>query len=304
MELSVRHPVSISLVSPATQPPRGEDDASAATAGDPSRLRLATWNVNSVLARLPRLLEWLTLAQPDVLCLQETKIADADFPHSELEALGYAAAAHGDGRWNGVAIVSRVGIEEVNRGFAGEPGFPAPEARALAATCGGLRIWSVYVPNGRTLDSPHFAYKLEWLAALAEAVRTELPAQRPLALCGDFNIAPGDEDVWDPAAFVGATHVSPAERDGLSALLGLGLADLRPRALKGSPFTYWDYRAGMFHKGCGMRIDLVLADEALAAAVLDAYIDRDARKGTKPSDHAPVVVDLDLAALRASGRDS
>jgi exodeoxyribonuclease-3 len=257
-------------------------------------VRLATWNVNSVIARLPRLLEWLALVQPDVLCLQETKIADADFPRSELEALGYAA-----GRWNGVAILSRVGLEEVSHGFAGEPGFPEPEARALAATCDGLRVWCVYVPNGRTLESPHFAYKLAWLGALVEAVRAELPVRRPFAVCGDFNIAPGDEDVWDPAAFVGATHVSPAEREALATLLALGLADLRPRALKGAPFTYWDYRAGMFHKGCGMRIDLVLADETLAGAVRDAYIDRDARKGTKPSDHAPVVVDLDSAALGA-----
>ena len=268
-------------------------------------MRLATWNINSVVARLPRVLEWLTLAEPDVLCLQETKIADSEFPRAEVEALGYAAAVHGDGRWNGVAILSRVGIEQVSRGFTGEPGFPDPEARALAATCGGLRVWCVYVPNGRELDSPHFAYKLAWLAALTEAVRAELPVRQPIAVCGDFNIAPGDDDVWDPSAFVGATHVSPAERDALASLLALGLADLRPRALKGAPFTYWDYRAGMFHKGFGMRIDLVLADDGLAARVRDAYIDRDARKGTKPSDHAPVVVDLDLdAALGApSGVD-
>ncbi len=282
----------------APEGPRHEEGAGAA-GREPGGLRLATWNVNSVIARLPRLLEWLTLARPDVLCLQETKIADGDFPRAELEALGYEVATHGDGRWNGVAILSRVGLEEVGRGFAGEPGFPAPEARALSATCGGLRIWCVYVPNGRELESPHFEYKLAWLAALAEAVRAELHARRPLALCGDFNIAPGDDDVWDPAAFVGATHVSPAERDALRALLALGLVDLHPRALKGAPFTYWDYRAGMFHKGCGMRIDLVLADDALASAVRDAYIDRDARKGTKPSDHAPVVVDLDRAALGA-----
>jgi exodeoxyribonuclease III len=283
---------------PAPEAARQQEGAGAARP-EPGGLRLATWNVNSVIARLPRLLEWLTLVRPDVLCLQETKIADGDFPRAELEALGYEVAAHGDGRWNGVAILSRVGLEEVGRGFAGEPGFPAPEARALSATCGGVRVWCVYVPNGRTLESPHFEYKLAWLAALAEAVRAELPARRPMALCGDFNIAPGDDDVWDPAAFVGATHVSPAERDALGALLALGLVDLRPRALKGEPFTYWDYRAGMFHKGFGMRIDLVLADEALASAVRDAYIDRDARKGTKPSDHAPVVVDLDGAALGA-----
>jgi exodeoxyribonuclease III len=256
--------------------------------------RLATWNVNSVLARMPRLLEWLARVAPDVVCLQETKLEEASFPYSEFDALGYAAAAHGDGPWNGVAILSRVGIEQVNRGFGGEPGFPATEARAVGATCGGVRIWSIYAPNGRALDSPHFAYKLVWLAAPAEAVREEIGGERPFALCGDFNVAPTDEDVWDPAALVGATHVSRAERHALHTLLALGLTDLRPRSLKGAPFTYWDYRAGMFHRGCGMRIDLVLANDRLASAVQDAYIDRDARKGPRPSDHAPVVVDLNL----------
>ena len=150
------------------------------------------------------------------------------------------------------------------------------------------------MPNGRSLESPHFAYKLAWRAALTEAVRDELRARRPFALCGDFNVAPGDDDVWDPAALAGATHVSPAERNAVAALLDLGLSDLRPRSLKGAPFTYWDYRAGMFHRGCGMRIDLVLANDALTSAVQDAYIDRDSRKGPRPSDHAPVIVDLDL----------
>ncbi len=243
------------------------------------------------------MLPWLAEVKPDVLCIQETKLADAAFPHADLERVGYASAAHGDGRYNGVAILSRVGLERVARGFAGEPGFPAPECRAIAATCRGVRIWSIYAPNGRTLESPHFAYKLAWLHALRGAVEAELRAGgQPLALCGDFNIAPGDEDVWDPAAFIGATHVSGAERGALAALLGLGLTDLRPRAIKGEPFTYWDYRAGMFHRGCGMRIDLVLLSDALAARVKDAFIDRDARKGPKPSDHAPVVVDLQLPA--------
>jgi exodeoxyribonuclease-3 len=278
-------------VKPPAPGSEGAHAPSPSTGARPGTLRLATWNVNSVLARLPRLLEWLTRVQPDVVCLQETKVAEGGFPYSELEEIGYTAAALGDGRWNGVAVLSRVGIEDVSRGFASEPGFPAPESRALAATCHGVRIWSVYAPNGRSLDSPHFDYKLAWLAALAEAVRGELRAGRPLALCGDFNIAPGDQDVWDPAAFVGATHVSPAERDALGGLLSLGLTDLRPRSLKGAPFTYWDYRAGMFHQGHGMRIDLVLANDALASAVTDAYVDRDARKGPRPSDHAPVVVD-------------
>ncbi len=255
-------------------------------------VRIATWNVNSVQARLPRLLGWLAEARPDVLCLQETKVAADMFPHAELSAAGYTAAAHGDGRWNGVAILARAGMAEVSRGFPSEPGFPEPEARAISALCGGLRVWSVYVPNGRSLDSPHYTYKLRWLSALHATLAAAGPA--PLVVCGDFNIAPTDSDVWDPAAFTGATHVSPAEREALAGLLELGLTDIQPRALKGLPFTYWDYRAGMFHKGMGMRIDLVLASQPVAAAVSDAYIDREARKGTAPSDHAPVVVDLDL----------
>ena len=255
-------------------------------------MRLATWNVNSVTARLPRLLGWLDAVRPDVLCLQEIKVAEAAFPTAEVGELGYAAAVYGTGRWNGVAVLSRVGLDDVRRGFDGEPGFPDPEARAISATCQGCRIWSVYVPNGRAVDSPHLQYKLGWLAALRGALAAEVGG--PLAVCGDFNIAPGDDDVWDPAAFVGSTHVTPAERGALRDLLGLGLTDVPPRALKGRPFTYWDYRAGMFHQGFGMRIDLVLASAPLAAGVTDAYIDREARKGKSPSDHAPVVVDIDL----------
>ncbi len=255
-------------------------------------MRLATWNVNSLPARMPRVVEWLGSTAPDVLCLQETKVTDAAFPHEELTALGYESAFSGDGGYNGVAILSRVGLEEVALGFTGEPGFPDPERRAIAATCDGVRVFSLYVPNGRELDSPHLAYKLQWLAALREVARGELADGRDLALCGDFNVAPTDEDVWDPAAFAGSTHVSAPERKAIDDLIELGLTDVHPRALKGEPFTYWDYRAGMFHKGMGMRIDLVLASASLAGAVSDAYIDRDARKGTKPSDHAPVVVDV------------
>ncbi len=256
-------------------------------------MRIATWNVNSLAVRMPRVLDWISSAHPDVLCLQETKLSDQQFPHAELAALGYGIATHGTGRWNGVAILSRVGIAAVRRGFAGEPGFPDVEARAVAATCGGVRVWSVYVPNGRTLDSDHFAYKLAWLAALRAALGVDA-REAPLAVCGDFNVAPDDRDVWDPAAFIGSTHVTPAERSAVSALLDLGLVDLRPRALKGEPFTYWDYRAGNFHKGLGMRIDLVLLSTEIEARVTDAYIDRDTRKGKLPSDHAAVVVDLDL----------
>jgi exodeoxyribonuclease III len=253
--------------------------------------RLATWNVNSVTARLPRLLDWLELASPDVVCLQETKTAA--FPVGEVTKLGYEVAAYGVSSWNGVAVLSRVGIEDMRAGFANEPGFPDPEARAISATCGGMRVWSVYVPNGRTPDDPHYAYKLAWLAALRDALAADLAAHESLAICGDFNVAPADSDVWDPAAFAGSTHVTPAEREALAALRDLGLHDVVPRPLKGpNPFTYWDYRAGMFHKDMGMRIDLVYASAELFRLVGDAYIDREARKGKGPSDHAPVVVDF------------
>ncbi|MTK02929.1 exodeoxyribonuclease III [Micromonospora sp. CP22] len=258
-------------------------------------MRLATWNVNSVKARLPRLLDWLAGTAPDVLCLQETKCPDGAFPVAEVGALGYTVASHSDGRWNGVAILSRVGLADVAVGFSGEPGFPEPEARAISATCGGLRVWSVYVPNGRTPDDTHYAYKLAWLAALRDALDTELASSVPLAVCGDFNVAPTDDDVWDPALFVDSTHVTPPERAALAALRDLGLVDVVPTPMKGQhPFTYWDYRAGMFHQNKGMRIDLVYASARLARAVRSAYVDREARKGKGPSDHAPVVVDADL----------
>lgn len=261
-------------------------------------MRIATWNVNSVTARLPRLVEWLAEASPDVVCLQETKVADDAFPAGPVEELGYQVAHYGQGRWNGVAIVSRVGLDEVTRGFDGCPGFPDPdvlEARALGATCGGVRLWSLYVPNGREPDHPHYVYKLAWFEALRAAVATEAGASAPFALLGDFNVAPEDVDVWDPSKFVGATHVTPAERAALAQLRGLGLTDVFPRALKGPhPYTFWDYRGGAFHKAEGMRIDLVYANPALAAAVTDAYVDREARKGKGASDHAPVVVDLAL----------
>ncbi|HZT97307.1 MAG TPA: exodeoxyribonuclease III [Chloroflexota bacterium] len=254
-------------------------------------MRIATWNVNSVTARLPRLLQWLELTRPDVLCIQETKVADDQFPAEPISALGYEVAVHGSGRWNGVGILSRVGLRDVCRGCVGEPGFPEPEARAVSATCGGVRVWSVYVPNGREVGAPAFAFKLQWLAALTETLRREA-ASHDLAVCGDFNVAPTDDDVWDPAAFVGSTHVTAEERAAVAGLTSLGLVDVQPRAFKGRPFTYWDYRAGNFHKGMGMRIDLVLLSQGLARRIEDAYIDRDARKGTLPSDHAPVVVDI------------
>lgn len=272
-------------------------------------MRVATWNVNSVTARLPRLLDWLDRAGPDVVCLQETKCAAETFPTEDLTRRGYAVAAHGDGRWNGVAVLSRVGLERVARGFTGQPGYAAPdtdddalldaapvvEPRALGSTCGPVRVWSVYVPNGRAPDSPHYTYKLEWLAALRDALAPEVATGGPFILAGDFNVAPTDTDVWDPAAFADSTHVTEPERAALAELRALGLHDVEPRALKyDTPYTYWDYRAGMFPKNQGMRIDLVYAGHAAARLVTDAYVDREARKGKSPSDHAPVVVDLDL----------
>jgi len=255
-------------------------------------MRIATWNVNSLTVRLPRVLDWLEQRQPDVLCLQETKQADAKFPHAELADAGYAAVHHGEGRWNGVAIVSRVGLDAVMAGF------DAPEdelgARVIAATCGGVRVVSCYVPNGRSIDSEHYRAKLDWLARLREALERRPPDEMVVAT-GDFNVAPVDADVWDVAALEGMTHVSPAERAALAAILDLGYADVFRRLHpEGGVFSWWDYRDGAFHKGHGMRIDLALTSPALTPFVTDAFVDRDARKGVKPSDHAPVVIDLAL----------
>ena len=254
-------------------------------------MRFATWNVNSVKARLPRLLEWRSDTAPDVVCLQETKVPDDGFP-AEVRDLGYHVAHYGQGRWNGVALLSRVGLDDVRRGFPGMPGYPDAEARAISARCAGIRFESIYVPNGRTPDDPHYTYKLAWLAALREALVTDV-AQGSVVVAGDFNVAPTDADVWDPRLFIGSTHVTPPERDALAAIRETGLTDIVGRPLKGDrPFTYWDYRAGMFHQNKGMRIDLVYGTADVAAAVKDAVVDREARKGKGPSDHAPIVVDL------------
>ena len=259
-------------------------------------MRVATWNVNSVKQRVPRLLPWLDERQPDIVCLQETKLADKAFTEllgAELEARGYQAAVYGEPRWNGVAILSRVGLSDVERGLPGAPGFPEPEARAVAATCGGIRVHSVYVPNGREPDSDHYRYKLAWLDALEQAVRGGPDAA---IVSGDMNIAPTDGDVFDPAAYVGQTHVTEPERAALASLESAGLRDVvRERWPEQRVFTYWDYRAGMFHQDLGMRIDLVLATDSVASRVKAAWVDRQARKGTGPSDHAPVIVDLDEA---------
>jgi exodeoxyribonuclease-3 len=257
-------------------------------------MRFATWNVNSIKARLPRLLEWLTDTKPDVVCLQETKVPADGFP-PEVAELGYAVAAYGQGRWNGVALLSKVGLDDVRQGFPGEPGYPDVEAREISATCGGIRFMSIYVPNGRTPEDPHYQYKLSWLAALRDALVPEVAAG-PFVVAGDFNVAPTDDDVWDPQVFIGDTHVTPPERDALAAIRAVGLRDVVGRPMKGDrPFTYWDYRAGMFHQNKGMRIDLVYATPDVAAAVTDAVVDREARKGKAPSDHAPIVVDIAMA---------
>ncbi|CAO5169955.1 exodeoxyribonuclease III [Frankia sp. AiPs1] len=261
-------------------------------------MRIATWNINSAKARQSRLIEWLDRAEPDVVCLQETKLSDEAFLElfdEDLFRRGYRAAHHGDGRWNGVAILSRSGLDDVVRGLPGGPGFPDPEPRAVAATCGGVRVWSLYIPNGRTVEDPHYAYKLAWLAVLRDVVAAEAP-QGPLMALGDFNIAPTDADVWDMAQFEGATHVTPAERAALTEITDVGLVDvLRTRWPDDVVYTYWDYRQLAFPKNYGMRIDLTLATADVTDRVRAVWVDRAARKGTGTSDHAPVIVDLDEA---------
>ena len=260
-------------------------------------VRIATWNVNSVKQRVPRLLPWLDQRAPDVVCLQETKLQDDAFLEllgDELSGRGYEIAVHGEATWNGVSILSRVGLVDVVAGIEGAPGFPTPEARAISATCGGIRVVSVYVPNGRVPGSKHYQYKLAWL----ESLRAMVAASGPDAaiVCGDMNIAPTDDDVFDPDAYAGETHVTPPEREALAELQAVGLRDVVRERWPGERiFTYWDYRAGMFHQDLGMRIDLVLAGEAIAERVQAAWVDRLARKGSGPSDHAPVIVDLDEA---------
>ncbi|MGN6170186.1 MAG: exodeoxyribonuclease III [Solirubrobacteraceae bacterium] len=259
-------------------------------------MRIATWNVNSVKQRVPRLLPWLDQRQPDVVCLQETKLSNEaflDLLGEELAARDYAVALHGEPTWNGVAILSRAGLEDVAAGLPAEPGFPRPEARAVAATCDGIRVVSVYVPNGRVPDSDHYRYKLAWLESLRAAVAA---GPESTVVCGDMNIAPSDDDVFNPDAYADQTHVTPPERAALGELIGLGLRDVvRDRWPSERVFTYWDYRAGMFHQDQGMRIDLVLAGAPVAKRVRAAWVDRHARKGSGPSDHAPVIIDLDKA---------
>ena len=258
-------------------------------------MRLVTWNVNSLGARLEMVLCWIEANEPDILCLQETKMADDAFPAQAFADLGYQSVHHGDGRWNGVAVVSRVGLDAPARGFGSAE--DAQGCRIVAATCGGVRVHSVYVPNGRSLDSEHYQYKLDWLARLRSYLVETCDPGGDVAVCGDFNVAPDDADVWDPAQFVGLTHVSAPERAALASVLDWGLVDVFRRFHPdGGVFSWWDYRSGDFHKNHGMRIDLVLASASLDARATSAEVDREARKkspaGYKPSDHAPVVVEF------------
>jgi exodeoxyribonuclease-3 len=256
-------------------------------------MRIATWNVNSLKARMERVPEWLAYARPDVLCLQETKLSDAAFPHMAFAALGYESVHHGSGQWNGVAILSRVGLDGPVAGFA-DDGEPDRDTRLVTARCRGVTVCSVYVPNGRSIGSEHYAYKLEWLARLRRHLGAVARPEDGVAVCGDFNIAPQDIDVWDPGAFVGSTHVTAEERQALADLESWGLVDgFRAKWPEERLYTYWDYRAGDFHEHRGMRIDLVLVTRALADKLTWALVDRNARKGQQPSDHAPLFVDVE-----------
>ena len=259
-------------------------------------MRIATWNVNSIRARLDRVIAWLERTGTDVLAMQETKCADEKFPTLPFEAIGYEVAHHGLNQWNGVAIASRVGLDDVGTSFPGQPTWGEPgvvEARAIGATCGGVRVWSVYVPNGRTLVDPHYEYKLQWLSALRQAAGSwlEHDPTAPIGILGDWNVAPLDSDVWDLSVFEGATHVSVPERSAFAAFTDAGFTEIT-RAHTPDAYTYWDYQKLRFPRNEGMRIDFALASPALAASVVGAAIDRDERKGKGASDHVPVVIQL------------
>lgn len=255
-------------------------------------MRVATWNVNSLNARLPRVEEWLAEAAPDIVCLQETKLADDAFPALTFAAAGYQSVHHGEGRWNGVAILSRVGIDDVVHGFA-DGGLSDGEARLLTATCGGARVVNVYVPNGRMVGHEQYHHKLTWLSRLRAHLTAVADPGDDVVVCGDFNVAPDDRDVWDPTACNGGTHVSPAEREALAEIEAWGLVDtFRALHPEDRLYSWWDYQAGAFHKHLGMRIDLLLATPSLVDRLDWVLIDRNARKGIKPSDHAPLFADF------------
>ncbi len=276
-------------------------------------MRIATWNVNSLKARQEAVERWLAKAEPDVLLIQETKLSDADAPVMPMRMLGYEMAHHGEGRWNGVAILSRVGIDDIVTNFGDGPvrdssagaaialsedDFdPFGEARMVSAVCGGVRVASLYVPNGREVGSPFYEGKLRWFERLSRWLAETRSPDEPLVLAGDFNVTPADIDVWSPTKAHGGTHVSAPERDALARLRAWGLVDTyRTQRPEAGRFSWWDYRAGMFHRNQGMRIDLLYATAPVAARVVWTEIDREARKGPPtPSDHAPVVIDLDEA---------
>ena len=257
-------------------------------------MRIATWNVNSLRSRIERVEAFLQRHDVDVLALQETKARLDQLPLMGLQALGYEIAAAGTNQWNGVAILSRVGLEDVEVGFPDMPTFGDPaatEARAIGATCDGVRLWSLYVPNGRKIGDPHYVYKLEWLRRLREAAAGWQDGDT--ALVGDWNIAPLDEDVFDMAQFATSTHVTPDERAAFQAFLDDGYVDVvRPHTPGPEVYTYWDYFRQRFERNRGLRIDFVLGSPSLAARVSGAFIDRDERAGAGASDHAPVVVDV------------
>jgi exodeoxyribonuclease-3 len=258
-------------------------------------LRLATWNVNSLRVRLPHLERWLADAAIDVLALQEIKLADADFPRAEVERLGLDGAWHGQRTYNGVALLAREPLADVVRGM---PGYDDPQARVLAATVRGVRVIDVYVPNGQSVGSDKYAYKLAWLERLRAYVAAEVARHPQLVVLGDFNIAPDDRDVHDPAAWQGQVHVSDAERAALAGITDLGLVDVfRRRAPEARSYSWWDYRAAAFRRNAGLRIDLLLASDALMARCRDCRIDREPRGWERPSDHAPVVASFDLSAV-------
>ncbi len=261
-------------------------------------MRIATWNVNSVRSRIDRVEAFVERHQIDVLALQETKARDDQWPLMGLNALGYDVATLGHNQWNGVAIASRVGIEDVEHGFPGMPEYGDPsaaEARAIGATCQGVRVWSLYVPNGRKPDDPHYHYKLAWLEGLRAAATGWLAddPDRQIALAGDWNVAPRDEDVFDMAQFAKSTHVTPQERAAFQAIVDAGYADVvRPLTPGPEVYTYWDYYRQRFERNRGLRIDFVLGSPAFASRVSAAMIDREERAGTGASDHAPVIVEL------------
>jgi exodeoxyribonuclease III len=255
-------------------------------------VRIATWNVNSLKMRLDKVLGWVETAKPDILLMQETKLSDEAAPVLPFRLAGYELAHHGEGRWNGVAIASRVGIADISFGFEGH-GPDAEGARFLSAVCGGTRVVTIYAPNGRALDTPFYTAKLDWLTRLPAWLDANASPEEDLVLGGDFNIAPTDLDVYDPLVYIGTTHTSPAERQAFQRLLDWGLVDAyRMHHPEPGRFTWWDYRAGHFHKGFGMRIDHLLLSRSLAARSVAAEIDRNARKGPAPSDHAPLYVDV------------